>query len=634
PDGTRPAQAFMICTVSVSASPNETFTADNTRSIILDVRTSPLEVLALENEPYWDTRFLIESLIEDPELSVTSVVGLGENVFIRRYVAEPGQTQDTMPTEHESAHEQTAAAEATNGGANEVAALLDRTNVLILGRGVERWFSTPAARAQLRDWMSRPGAGVVFARGLPRLDIASPTESQVFIAELIGESLPMAASVTRASPVAATLHPPLHESRIPGHLSRSERIADLRESGTETTEPGPRITVHSTVPAGSANVNVLLSARLQSPASPIDADTTHGTETAPQSPPAVPAVISTPLVSPTRQLQSDSDEQSGRAVVVLADDLWRWARIGPGLTSASRVGSDVPDPMTYTDFWRQVIRSLGGRSQITSDATSPDAESPIRIERQTTAINVPMQITVDPHRFATPEETWGARTNDQPEDAQSPNKVADDLRIAVIDPTGRQVTLPLSLPQVDDRSGSQDDTQVTVEFIPNIPGVHRIQPIGSQVAHRWSNISVPFIAEMTDRESADTSTNFELMQQLATITGGRAFTPRESDELISLLRAEISAADLSVNASRKEGNTDSDDRDRHVVGHGTLSEIDERTSTGSTLLNAWMLILLVSLVLIDWRCGVGAARSSSTETAAGRPRQSGTGTDSSTTGSL
>ena len=136
----------------------EVLTENNERWVFVQQSRSRLRVALLEGQPYWDSRFLARVLREDPAIDLTTVYALGTG---RLLVSRSGSTQ-----EHSSA-----------GGPSgfesiEASGWLDRVDVLILGKRVERFF--PGQRAQwLKDFVANRGGALVLARGIP-FDVTTP----------------------------------------------------------------------------------------------------------------------------------------------------------------------------------------------------------------------------------------------------------------------------------------------------------------------------------------------------------------------------------------------------------------------------------------------------------------------------
>ncbi|RMH25573.1 MAG: VWA domain-containing protein, partial [Planctomycetota bacterium] len=113
------------------------------RHVVVDVLTDAVRVAVFEGEPHWETAFLLDALIADPLVDVTSVAALTRGRdLVRRFA--PGSAparMDTVELER-----------------------LDEFDVVILGRGVDRWFGGARAAALERFVVER-GGGLLAARG-------------------------------------------------------------------------------------------------------------------------------------------------------------------------------------------------------------------------------------------------------------------------------------------------------------------------------------------------------------------------------------------------------------------------------------------------------------------------------------
>ena len=72
--------------VRAEALPGEAATANNAAPLLLRVIDQPIRMLLLEGKPYWDTKFLVRTLSNDPSVELTSVVQLAEGRLLRRKI--------------------------------------------------------------------------------------------------------------------------------------------------------------------------------------------------------------------------------------------------------------------------------------------------------------------------------------------------------------------------------------------------------------------------------------------------------------------------------------------------------------------------------------------------------------------
>ena len=133
--------------VSVDAAPGEIEVRNNRQGLFMEVVAERMCVLILEGEPYWDTKFLAQSLRKDDRIALTQI----SQVMPRR----PPEVIVSRLREDADA------------GAAQVPETLEDLaayDVIVLGRGIERILSPEVARL-LPEYVSEHGGRVVFARG-------------------------------------------------------------------------------------------------------------------------------------------------------------------------------------------------------------------------------------------------------------------------------------------------------------------------------------------------------------------------------------------------------------------------------------------------------------------------------------
>jgi len=135
--------------VEVKPLDGEADTGNNSRTVFTQVVDEKHRVLYVEAKPYWDSKFMLRTLQQDPQLDVTSVFQLGpEKIFA---VSSGAKGEE--------------GAMVTRGVA------LPRTrrelyayDCVILGRDVDSLFSAEDLR-RLKDFVAERGGSLVFARG-------------------------------------------------------------------------------------------------------------------------------------------------------------------------------------------------------------------------------------------------------------------------------------------------------------------------------------------------------------------------------------------------------------------------------------------------------------------------------------
>jgi hypothetical protein len=133
--------------VGVDERPDEVFKSNNRRRLALRVVDERIRVLILEGKPYWDSKFLIQALRHDANVALSSIIRVTESRCLW-----DGPSTALAPKDLERPLEDRG--------------FLDICQVVILGRDVES-FLTPAAIANLRDWISARGGHLIVSRGRP-----------------------------------------------------------------------------------------------------------------------------------------------------------------------------------------------------------------------------------------------------------------------------------------------------------------------------------------------------------------------------------------------------------------------------------------------------------------------------------
>jgi hypothetical protein len=129
--------------VSVDPVRGEAETDNNRQTVFCEVQKKRIRLLILEGQPFWDSKFLAQSLRKDEHLDVTQITQLSsdkrETIVTR---AEEGSPKIPRTPEE-----------------------WDRYDVVILGQGIESVLHNDSA-ALLDDFVSNHGGHLIFARGL------------------------------------------------------------------------------------------------------------------------------------------------------------------------------------------------------------------------------------------------------------------------------------------------------------------------------------------------------------------------------------------------------------------------------------------------------------------------------------
>ena len=177
-------------TAHVAGISNEVSTANNLAPLVLRVIDQPIQVLLLEGKPYWDTKFLVRTLMSDAAVELTSVIRMtnerllertlsstavsgtassaGERGAVRPPVPEPVAAQPTeaaKPNEPTVRREDWRVAADPNSWLRDGAAL-EKYQVIVLGRDSDIFLGGEAPAA-LRNWIDRDGGSLVCFRGAP-----------------------------------------------------------------------------------------------------------------------------------------------------------------------------------------------------------------------------------------------------------------------------------------------------------------------------------------------------------------------------------------------------------------------------------------------------------------------------------
>jgi len=131
--------------LSVDPLPGEAEPSNNAQTVFAEVTDERMRVLVLEGQPYWDTKFLAQSLRKDDRIELTQITQINrdrqERIVTR--ADGPAAPRVSAPRNFEE---------------------LSKYDVVVLGRGMENVLSVAAAGA-LPRYVSERGGRVVLARG-------------------------------------------------------------------------------------------------------------------------------------------------------------------------------------------------------------------------------------------------------------------------------------------------------------------------------------------------------------------------------------------------------------------------------------------------------------------------------------
>ncbi len=267
---------------------------NNAASLLVRVVDEPVRVLLLEGKPYWDTKFLIRTLSDDPSIELTSVVRMTEDRLLERVTsrarsrdAAEDDGNDAAPVDRWSIRKDPEAVLARDGA-------LDDYQIVILGRDAEV-FLTDEGLGNLRRWLADRSVSLVCSRGAPASQIG----------QRLGELLPVRWSAAAEARYRLQLTEAGHALRW---LPQSDRRAD-------TLASLPTLATASRIETVQPQATVLA--------------TTDGEQ-------PVPVLAYQPY-------------GSGRVVVVEGAGMWRWAFLPADEQEEGRV---------YGTFWRSLVRWL------------------------------------------------------------------------------------------------------------------------------------------------------------------------------------------------------------------------------------------------------------------------------------
>lgn len=160
---TEPAPGLFQYTVELDPLFGEADQENNRRAVFVRVTDRRTQVLVVEAEPYWDSKFMLRALRKDPNLEVTSFyqVNTRKTIGIRQMSQDAGRDPaapktDTAPLRIPRTPEELAAYDA-----------------VIIGRGAERIFSAEELK-MFKNYLTERGGNLIFARSKPYDEADSP----------------------------------------------------------------------------------------------------------------------------------------------------------------------------------------------------------------------------------------------------------------------------------------------------------------------------------------------------------------------------------------------------------------------------------------------------------------------------
>ncbi|GAA4436097.1 vWA domain-containing protein [Bremerella cremea] len=175
--------------LSAASIDGEVTELNNSATVLLRVIDQPVAVLLLEGKPYWDTKFLIRTLANDPSVALTSVVQMAPGRFLQRQLEPAKRAEEGSTSESESVDKATSVPQnewKIHREAPDVLAdgeFLSQFQIIILGRNTEAYLNDKTLR-QLKSWVSSSEGSLVCFRGSPASQLTQ--ELGAFDADRLG----------------------------------------------------------------------------------------------------------------------------------------------------------------------------------------------------------------------------------------------------------------------------------------------------------------------------------------------------------------------------------------------------------------------------------------------------------------
>jgi von Willebrand factor type A domain len=139
---------FQEFNVKISSDFKERIKWNNSTRIGITVMKEKLNVLYLEGQPFWDSKFLSQILRKDKNINLTTIYRIASGRF---FSVKSGSAETAINKKH-----------LFPASAKE----LSKYNLIILGHGI-KYFLTPEKINILHKYLAEYGGAVIFARGKP-----------------------------------------------------------------------------------------------------------------------------------------------------------------------------------------------------------------------------------------------------------------------------------------------------------------------------------------------------------------------------------------------------------------------------------------------------------------------------------
>jgi hypothetical protein len=216
--------------ISIPPLPGEAEDSNNSQTVFVEVMKRRIRVLLLEGEPFWDSKFVAQSLRKDQQIELTQITQVGAERQ-EKIVSRGDEAAPRVPE--------------TSDGWTDY-------DVVLIGRGLEHLL-TPAAAAGLAQHVSEGGGHVVFLRG-PAWNSSSPAGAQLAAALRVLEPVVWGDEVVADAPVELTPSGRTAAWFAPGKMGVDADDALARLPGFERLTSVDRVKGGTLVLAGSPGV--------------------------------------------------------------------------------------------------------------------------------------------------------------------------------------------------------------------------------------------------------------------------------------------------------------------------------------------------------------------------------------------
>ncbi len=318
PDGVSEGMERFV--ISATEVPGEATSSDNRTTVLVQKLNAPIGVLVLEGKPYWDSKFLARNLANDPVVSLTSVVRVGPDRFLKRQLQRES-LEDTSVVETGDDWN----IEKGLASPLESKQLLEQYRLVILGRDADAYL-TDAGIENLRQWMSHQGGCLLCARGAPTDKMATK----------LAELLPVRWTASDES---------RYRASVSQHGVDTSVFDPIMSDGEDPLGSLPSLSVGA-IPKPRAGLPQVL---MQSTSLP-------GTEETVMSAGIVPLVTYQPI-------------GSGQSIVVEGAGMWRWAFLPPQHAAKDKI---------YPTLWQSLVQWI-----IAQQDMMPGQDISVRPDRAT-----------------------------------------------------------------------------------------------------------------------------------------------------------------------------------------------------------------------------------------------------------